>query len=270
MLNYKIEQSLKLSGKKAIITGASRGIGAAMAKAFARAGVNLVLISRTEENLKELVHEIQLIYSQEAPLNKREKTDGYANKVLYYAVDLTDENTVKKTFADISSFGGIDILINNAGKMIPKPLAFVKSEDIQSQFEINTFAVIRCCQYVSRLMIRNGGGSIINIASMLGEYGQQGQSIYAASKAAVSGLTRSLAQELANYQIRVNAIAPGVINTSLLSVLTDKEKEQIRTRIALQRFGQPEEVANTCLFLASDWSSYITGQVIDVDGGVHF
>ncbi len=270
MLNFKLDQSLQLGGKKAIITGASQGIGAAMAKAFARAGVNLVLIARTEAKLQELVQELQLIYDRELQQNGEKEPDDYTSKLSFFAVDLTDEGAVKKIFSDIATLGGVDILINNAGKMTPKPLAFIKSEDIQSQFEINTFAVIRCCQYASRLMIRNGGGSIINISSMLGEYGQQGQSIYSASKAAVSGLTRSLAQELASYQIRVNSIAPGIINTPLISTLSNAEKEQILARIALQRLGKPEEVANTCLFLASDWSSYITGQVIDVDGGVHF
>ena len=254
MLNYNFPDSLQLVGKTAIITGASQGLGEAMARAFARAGVNLFLIARDEEKLQHVKQELCV----------------YNVKVIYYTVDLTDEIAIKDTFSKIASKGGIDILINNAGKMTAKPLAFIKKEDILTQFEINTFAVIRCCQLASRLMIRNGGGSIINISSMLGEYGQQGQSVYASSKAAVSGLTRSLAQELASHYIRVNAIAPGIIDTQLISELSDIEKENMLNRIALQRLGESEEVANTCLFLASQWSSYITGQIIGVDGGVHF
>ncbi len=262
MSNFKLDDSLQLCGKTAIITGASQGLGKAMAKAFARAGMNLFLIARNEEKLQKLCEELQPVCDQ--------KVNDNDSKLSYFALDLTDEAAVKETFTEIASSGGVDILVNNAGKMTAKPLAFIKQEDILSQFEINTFAVIRCCQLASRLMIRNGGGSIINISSMLGEYGQQGQSVYSASKAAVSGLTRSLAQELAAYHIRVNAIAPGIIDTDLISGLSEAEKDHTLARIALQRLGEPEEVANTCLFLASHWSSYITGQVIGVDGGVHF
>jgi 3-oxoacyl-[acyl-carrier protein] reductase len=247
-------KSLKLRGKTALITGASQGIGEAVARAFALAGVHLILLARNAEKLQCISDELQ----------------GYNIRVDYYAIDLTNETALKETFTRIASQGGIDILINNAGKMIAKPLAFIKTEDILSHFEINTFSVIRCCQLASRLMIRNGGGSIINISSMLATYGQKGQSIYSSSKAAITGLTCSLAQELAPLHIRVNAIAPGIINTHLIQELNDSEKEQTVHKIAMQRLGEPEEVANTCLFLASHWSSYISGQIIGVDGGVHF
>ncbi|MCW8932299.1 MAG: SDR family oxidoreductase [Gammaproteobacteria bacterium] len=252
--NLSHDDSLQLKGKRAVITGASQGMGEAMAGEFARAGVNLILIARNEEKLQNIQTELL----------------DYDVQVDYFAIDLTNEVAVKEAFSTISSNGGIDILINNAGKMTAKPLAFIKKEDILSQFEINTFSVIQCCQLASRLMIRNGGGSIINVSSMLGEYGQQGQSVYAASKAAVSAVTRSLAQELATHHIRVNAIAPGIINTQLISELSDCEKENTLNHIALKRVGESKEISNVCLFLASQWSSYITGQVIGVDGGVHF
>lgn len=253
-----ITKGLQLSGNTAIITGASQGIGKAIARAFAEVGVNLFLIARNEEKLQLVSQELL----------------QYGIKVFCFSADLSNESATKEVFANISSQleagKGIDILVNNVGKMVAKPLAFIKTEDILSHFEINTFSVIRCCQLASRLMIRNGGGSIINISSMLGEHGQQGQSVYAASKAAVDALTRSLAQELASHHIRVNAIAPGIINTSLIHDLSESEKEITLKQIALQRIGKPEEVANTCVFLASHWSSYITGQIIGVDGGVHF
>ncbi|MCU7834953.1 MAG: SDR family oxidoreductase [gamma proteobacterium symbiont of Taylorina sp.] len=254
MSNSEILSSLKLAGKTAVITGASRGLGEAMVRAFACAGVNLYLIARNDEKLQYIKQELS----------------NYDITVHCFAIDLTDERATKEVFTKIAAYGGIDILINNAGKMTAKPLAFIKKEDILAQFEINTFAVIRCCQFASRLMIRNGGGSIINISSMLGEYGQQGQSVYSASKAAVGGLTRSLAQELASHHIRVNAIAPGIINTQLISELSDTEKNNTLNSIALQHIGEAEDIANSCLFLASQWSSYITGQIIGVDGGIHF
>lgn len=253
-----IIKRLGLSGKTAVITGASQGIGEAMARAFAELGINLFLIARNEEKLQRVSQELL----------------QYGIKVVCFSVDLSDESATKDVFANISSQleagKGIDILVNNAGIMAARPLAFIKTEDILSHFKINTFSVIHCCQLASRLMIRNGGGSIINISSMLAEHGQQGQSIYAASKAAVDALTRSLAQELASHHIRVNAIAPGIINTDLIHDLSENEKEITLQQIALQRIGKPEEVANTCVFLASHWSSYITGQIIGVDGGVHF
>lgn len=258
IVSEAITTRLGLSGKNAIITGASQGIGEATARAFAEAGVNLFLIARNEKKLQDVSHELS----------------KYDIKIACFSADLSDESAIKAVFSDISSQleagKGIDILVNNAGIMSAKPLAFIRTEDILSHFEINTFAVIRCCQLASRLMIRNGTGSIINISSMLAEHGQQGQSIYAASKAAVDALTRSLAQELASHHIRVNAIAPGIINTDLIHDLSENEKEITLQQIALQRIGKPEEVANTCVFLASHWSSYITGQIIGVDGGVHF
>lgn len=253
-LNEKDNLGLGVMGKTAVITGASQGIGKAMARVFSRAGVHLFLIARNEEKLQNIKRELA----------------SYNVTIDYFAVDLTDEAAVKDAFKTMASSGGIDILINNAGAMTAKPLAFIKKGDLLDQFEVNTFSVIQCCQLASRLMIRNGGGSIINVSSMLGEYGQQGQSIYAASKSAVSGITRSLAQELACHQIRVNAIAPGIIDTQLINELSSEEKECTLNRIALQRLGEPDEVANVSLFLASQWSSYMTGQVIGIDGGIHF
>lgn len=248
---------LQLKGKSAIVTGASQGIGEAIAIALAGMGVNLFLIARNKKKLRDVSLQVQ----------------QYDVQVVDMVADLSDESATKKVFNDIASLcdaeNGIDILINNAAQMIPKPLMFVKSEDILSHFEINTFAVLRCCQLASRLMIRSGGGSIINISSMLSEYGQSGQSVYSASKAAVDGLTRSLAQELAAHQIRVNAIAPGIIETNLISDLSQEQRSNTLNHIALKRIGNPEEVASVSLFLASQWSSYITGQIIKVDGGVH-
>lgn len=243
-----------LQGKTALITGASRGMGAQIARAFAAHGANLLLLSRNETALKELATEL----------------DTYPVRISVFGCDITDEAQLKDLFQQFSKQTNLDILVNNAGVMQAKPLTFIRKSDWQQHYAVNTFAVYQLCQLAARLMIRNQGGVIVNMVSMLGEYGQAGQSLYAGSKAAVSALTRSLAQELAQHRIRVNAIAPGLIDTDLTKDISAADKQKILSRVALGRMGTASEIAKICLFLASDWSSYVNGEIIHADGGIHF
>lgn len=156
----------------------------------------------------------------------------------------------------------------NAGVLEDALIGMVATEQINYVFKVNTFGVLYCSQYASRLMARNGGGSIILVSSIIGTNGNTGQAVYGGSKAAVIGITKSLSKELANQNIRVNAIAPGFIDTDMARSLSEEKFKERITSIKMGRIGQPEEVANVALFLASDLSSYVTGQIIGVDGGM--
>lgn len=242
-----------LDGKQILLTGATGGIGRAIARTLASLGAELWLNGRDEQALLGLADELAAEFSLSPKIA---------------AFDVTDANAVQVGFSQIFSQGGLDVLINNAGIMLPSLLGMVRDDELEQTFACNSFAVLHCCQYAARLMQRRGGGCIINMTSVLAAKGAAGQSVYAGSKAAVCGFTKSLAKELAGDNIRVNAVAPGMIATPMLEALSSEAYQQTLDGIALGRIGQPDDVAALVAFLASDLAGYITGQVIDIDGGM--
>lgn len=240
--------------KVALVTGATRGIGKQIAITLSKEGYNIALNYRTEnDELENLKKEIG------------------ANNVEVLAVqgDVSNfedcENVVKET---IEKFGRIDVLVNNAGITKDMLLARMKEEDFKQVIDVNLVGTFNVTKNVISYMMKARSGRIINISSVVGISGNAGQSNYAASKAGIIGFTKSLAKEVASRNILVNAIAPGFIQTSMTDVLKDEIKEEIAKAIPLKRMGTADDVANLVKFLASEDSSYITGQVIDVDGGM--
>jgi 3-oxoacyl-[acyl-carrier protein] reductase len=244
-----------LANKTALITGASRGIGRAIAETFASNGCNLILFARSEDKLLALKQKLEQQYN--------------SIHVFIFAVDVTNTETIKSAVAQISQQKiPIDIIVNNAGVMIDAPLMMMKSEAIKQNIDVNLYGTINITQAFVKLLIKNRNGSIINLSSIVGTNGSAGQSVYSASKSAIIGFTKSLSKELASLNIRVNAIAPGFIDTDLVANLPEQAKEKTLANIGMKRLGQPTDVSHVALFLASDLSAYVTGQVIGVDGGM--
>jgi len=244
----------RLTGKVAIVTGAGRGIGLAVAKELIAAGASVWLNSRTEGALDALCADLD-----------RDAVGSV--RPLYF--DVSDPAGVRAGFAKVQKESQrLDILVNNAGILVDAVIEMASSDMMDEVYRINVRGVLLCSQYAARLMTRAGGGSIINVASIIGRFGNAGQSVYGASKAAVIGATYSLAKELAGRQIRVNAVAPGVIDTDMIAKLPAAKREALIGSIGMKRVGLAEDVAPVCLFLASDASRYVTGQVIGVDGGL--
>jgi 3-oxoacyl-[acyl-carrier protein] reductase len=244
-----------LNGKIAVVTGATRGIGLATAKTLAFSGATTILMGRTQQTLDTAVVEVQ----KHAP---------HAN-VSGLICDVSNPDSVRDAFQTLfKQHKRLHVLVANAGVLDDALIGMVTREQIDRTFSANTFGVLYCAQYASRLIARSGGGSIINVSSIIGRYGNIGQAVYGGSKAAVIGITQSLAKELAPQAVRVNAIAPGFIDTDMArSISKEKFAERIAS-IKMGRVGTPEEVANVVLFLASHLSTYVTGQVIGVDGGM--
>jgi 3-oxoacyl-[acyl-carrier protein] reductase len=243
-----------LEGKIALITGSARGIGRATALRFAENGATVILNSRSAERLEQLAATIRETHSVEC---------------VAHAYDVADPAGAKQCFADIfRRFKRLDVLVNNAGILRDALLGMIPEELIQSTLSVNTAGAIYHLQEAARLMGRNRSGSIINVSSIIGRTGNAGQTVYAASKAALIGLTYAAAKELAPKNIRVNAVAPGFIETDMVKQLAQSIVEERVRSVKMGRIGQPEEVADTILFLASNLSAYVTGQVIGVDGGM--
>ena len=243
-----------LEGKNVIITGASRGIGRGIAKTFAEHGANVAFTySSSEAPALELEKELSATGV---------KAKAYKSNAASFS---EAENLVSSVLED---FGGIDVLINNAGITKDNLLMRMGEEDFDTVIEVNLKSVFNMTKAVQRTMLKQRNGSIINMSSVVGVKGNAGQTNYAASKAGMIGFTKSVALELGSRNIRCNAIAPGFIETEMTEKLDEKTVQGWRDAIPLKRGGSPEDVANTCLFLASDMSAYITGQVINVDGGM--
>lgn len=243
-----------LTGKTAVITGASRGIGKAVAMKFAKEGAQIAInYNGSKEKAEEVKKEIEALGV---------KAEVYQCNVSDYAAC---EEFLKQVIKD---FGRIDILVNNAGITKDNLLMKMSEEDFDKVIEVNLKGTFNCIRFVSRQMLKQKSGRIINMSSVVGVLGNAGQANYAASKAGVIGLTKSAARELASRHITVNAIAPGFIQTDMTDVLSDAVKESMSSQIPLGDFGLPEDIANTAAFLASEDARYITGQVIHVDGGM--
>jgi 3-oxoacyl-[acyl-carrier protein] reductase len=245
---------LSLQGKTALVTGASQGIGRACAVALAKAGARVGLAARNETKLNEAAAEIATL--------------GGAAAV--FALDLSSEESIKACAkAAIAHFGSIEILVNNAGITRDTLVLRMKRADWDDVIQTNLTGAFLMTQALLSPMLKARWGRIINISSVVGETGQAGQANYAASKAGLIGLTKSLARELASRNITANAVAPGYIETAMTAVLDEKQREAMLAHIPLGRVGTDADIANAVRFLASDDAAYITGHVLDVNGGMY-
>ena len=243
-----------LEGKTALVTGASRGIGRAIALRLAAEGadvaVNFAGSSAKAEEVKEAIIKM-------------------GRKAVAIQADVKDVSSVASMVEEVKkTFGRIDILVNNAGVTRDGLLMRMKDEDWETVIDTNLGGVFQCTKAVSKIMMKQRYGRIVNMASVVGLVGNAGQANYAASKAGVIGFSKSVARELASRGITVNMVAPGCIDTDMTAVLSDKVREAMLADIPLARVGKPEDVANAVAFLVSDEAAYITGQVINVDGGM--
>ncbi|MDU2065620.1 MAG: 3-oxoacyl-[acyl-carrier-protein] reductase [Sporomusaceae bacterium] len=245
---------MHLDGKVALVTGASRGIGRAVAIQLAQSGAKVVINYAGNRQAAE-----EVLAAIEAMKGEAILVQGDVSKA-----DAV-ESMVKQA---VERFGRIDILVNNAGITRDGLLMRLKEEDWDAVLNTNLKGVFYCTKAVSKLMMKQRSGKIINMTSVVGVMGNAGQSNYAAAKAGVIGFTKSMAKELAARNIQVNAVAPGFIATDMTDVLPEAVKADLENKIPLQKLGQPEDIANAVLFLASDFASYITGQVLHVDGGM--
>ncbi|WP_438432392.1 3-oxoacyl-[acyl-carrier-protein] reductase [Gorillibacterium sp. sgz500922] len=244
-----------LSGKTALVTGASRGIGRAIAAALAEAGADVI---------------VNYAGSEDAARKTATLVEGFGRKALLIRADVSDAAQVETMVKQgLEEFGRIDILVNNAGITRDNLLMRMKEEEFDEVIATNLKGVFNCMKAVTRPMLKQKSGRIVNISSVVAAMGNAGQANYVAAKAGVIGMTKSAARELASRSITVNAVAPGFIVTDMTDKLGSETKEALVAQIPLSRLGQPEDVAKTVCFLASDAASYITGQTIHVDGGMY-
>lgn len=247
--------SFSLEGKVAIVTGASRGIGRAIALGLAEAGANVALAARTEQDLKEVAAEIE----------------GYGRKAIVIPTDVTDREQIQQMVdRTVAELGGLQVLVNNAGgTRFMSPLVALRPEGWDKVLALNLDSVFHATQIGAQAMLAGGGGSIIQIASVAGIMGAQGLSFYSAAKGGVRLMTQAVAKELAQSGVRVNSIAPGWIATDLNETMRADEASLAMaiSMVPMGRLGEPEEIVGAAVYLASDASSYVTGSTIVIDGG---
>lgn len=245
-------------GRTVIITGTNRGIGNAITRRFAE-----------EEDICILAHARKESDEFDCFVDEIRRKSTVAEINPFYC-DLSDSDSVKESFAEIlRRYKKIDVLVNNAGVVMPNKAFLMMDEDtLRKSFEINFFSQVKITQMVCRAMIRNNGGTIVNISSVAALSGVEGQFEYVTSKAAIVGMTKKLSIELAPYKIRVNAIAPGMTDTDMIRQMDDEMRDDLLSRVVSHRLGKPSEIANAVYFLAGDDSSYVNGQTLVVNGGV--
>lgn len=242
-----------LQGKVAVVTGGTRGIGFAIVKKFVENGAKVALLGSRKETVDKALQKM-----------KEELPDA---EVTGYWPNLMNAGEVEEVFTKVKDmYGSLDILVNNAGVSARDSFYEYKPEDFEKVIDLNLNSVFICAQAAAKIMKEQGGGAILNTSSMVSIYGQPAGVGYPASKFAVNGLTKSLARELGKDQIRVNAVAPGVTRTDMVVALPDEMVKRITATIPLGRVGEPEDVANAFVFLASDMASYVTGEILSVDG----
>jgi 3-oxoacyl-[acyl-carrier protein] reductase len=241
--------------KVVLITGASGGIGSAIAKKFSQDKAKLALndMAPTEENLKKLAEELKKLGAAE---------------VKYYLADISKYEDVEKIMANIQKdYGRLDVLVNNAGVIADRTLAKMTKEEWQKVIDVDLTGIFNCSKLALPLLIPNQG-KIISISSIVGQRGNFGQTNYAAAKAGIIGFTKSLSKEVGRFGVRVNAVCPGLVETRMTETIPDQMREMIKRLTSLGRMGKPEEIANLIAFLASDESSFITGSIVNIDGGL--
>ena len=240
--------------KTVLVTGGARGIGKAIALKYASGGYDVI---------------INYNGSKEAAEQTKHEAESYGVKAMCIQADVSDYDSVKAMIETImENFGRIDVLVNNSGITKDGLLIRMTPDDFNRVINVNLTGAFNCIQNVTRIMMKQKSGSIINLSSVVGIIGNAGQANYASSKAGIIGLTKSCAKELASRNIRVNAIAPGFIETDMTAALKEADKEKMLSAIPLKKFGTPEQVADVCYALSTEAFSYVTGQVIHVDGGM--
>ena len=244
----------QLKSKTAIVTGAYGDIGDAICEKFASKGIKIALLGRDSDKLE----------SQKARLQKDHNAE-----ILIFNLDISNSESYRDCVKNIlNTWGNIDILVNNAGVTRDNIIMRMSDEDWETVIDTNLKGTFLGCKLVSKAMIKQKYGKIINISSVVGQMGNKGQANYVASKAGIDGITKTLSKELGSRGIAVNSIAPGYIETNMTESLSDKAKGELKDKISLNRFGRPDEVASLAYFLITDEASYITGQIINLDGGM--
>ena len=244
-------------GRTVIITGSNRGIGKAILDRFAQED-GVCILAHARKETAEIINNIEKI-----------KRNHPNIEIVPFYCDLANSDEIKTSFSDLlKTYKKIDILINNAGVVMPsKSFLMLDDNTLRTSFEINFFAQVKITQMVCRAMIRNKAGAIVNMASVAAFSGVEGQFEYTASKAAIVGMTRRLSNELAPYNIRVNAVAPGMTNTDMIMQMEDHMREDLLNKAIAHRLGEPSEIANVVYFLANEEASFVNGQILQVNGG---
>ncbi|GIJ51684.1 3-oxoacyl-ACP reductase [Virgisporangium aliadipatigenens] len=246
---------LRLDGRVALVTGSTRGIGWCTARALAAHGATVIVNSRAD--------------AEAAKARAAELTEAHCVPADALACDAADPEQIREAYRRIfGTHRRLDILVNNAGILEDALIGMISDDLVERVLRVNTFGPLHHLQAAARLMRRHGGGAIVNLTSIIGTHGNVGQAVYGSAKAAVVGLTRSAAKELAPHGIRVNAVAPGLIDTDMTRGIPPERYRELVDGIGMGRVGTPEQVANAVLFLAGDLAAYITGQVLGVDGGM--
>lgn len=246
---------IDLSGKRALVTGSTRGIGRSIAEFLAKAGAQVIITGRDATKAQEVARQIE---------------ENFSTKASGIAMDMRDPQSIKTAYEEVERvYGGVDILVNNAGITRDRLFLRMSLEDWEEVLRVNLTGTFIITSLALKGMLKNRWGRIVNISSVVGFTGNAGQVNYASTKSALIGFTKSLAKELASRNITVNAVAPGFIETDMTAVLSEELKQSYLKNIPLGRFGKPEDVAGVVLFLCSEYASYITGEVIHINGGMY-